>query len=50
MIDPGHGGYDQGLVGMAGYQEKVLCLDVALRLKTLLEKALTQSIVLTRTE
>ena len=50
VIDPGHGGYDQGLVGMAGYQEKELCLDVALRLKTLLEKTLTQSIVLTRTE
>jgi N-acetylmuramoyl-L-alanine amidase len=50
VIDPGHGGYDQGLVGIAGYQEKVLCLDVALRLKTLLEKTLTQTIVLTRTE
>ncbi|MDK1020870.1 MAG: N-acetylmuramoyl-L-alanine amidase [Candidatus Hydrogenedentes bacterium] len=50
VIDPGHGGYDQGLVGIAGYQEKVLCLDVALRLKTLLEETLTQTIVLTRTE
>ncbi len=50
VIDPGHGGYDQGLVGITGYQEKVLCLDVALRLKALLEKTLTQTIVLTRTE
>lgn len=50
VIDPGHGGYDTGLEGVGGYQEKVLCLDVSLRLKALLDAALTQTIVLTRTE
>ena len=50
VIDPGHGGYDIGIEGVGGYQEKVLCLDVALRLKAFLDAALTQTIVLTRTE
>lgn len=50
VIDPGHGGYDQGLEGVAGYAEKTLCLDVALRLKVILEESLTQEIVLTRSD
>ena len=31
-IDPGHGGYDTGIMGPHGLLEKNLCLDVALRL------------------
>lgn len=50
VIDAGHGGYDSGLVGAGGYQEKVLCLDVALRLKAFLEDSIGQTIVLTRGE
>lgn len=50
VIDPGHGGYDIGLEGVGGYQEKVLCLDVSLRLKAVLDEVLTQTILLTRTE
>ncbi|MEJ2683422.1 MAG: N-acetylmuramoyl-L-alanine amidase [Candidatus Sulfobium sp.] len=37
MIDPGHGGKDRGTMGKLGTREKVLTLDVAKRLKALLE-------------
>ncbi|MCW5206863.1 N-acetylmuramoyl-L-alanine amidase [Desulfobulbus sp. F5] len=37
MIDPGHGGKDSGATGF-GLQEKDIVLDVAKRVKTLLEK------------
>ncbi len=37
-IDPGHGGNDQGTVGR-GLTEKFLTLDIARRLRSLLEKA-----------
>lgn len=50
VIDAGHGGYDAGLVGVGGYQEKVLCLDIALTLKAFLEDTIAQTIVLTRSE
>jgi N-acetylmuramoyl-L-alanine amidase len=38
-IDPGHGGRWSGAVGVSGYQEKVANLDIALRLKQMLEEA-----------
>ncbi len=50
IIDAGHGGYDSGLVGIGGYQEKVLCLDIAVRLKAILEDTTGQTIVLTRND
>jgi N-acetylmuramoyl-L-alanine amidase len=37
-IDPGHGGYDTGTVGPHGLLEKILCLDVALRLGKLIQE------------
>lgn len=37
-IDPGHGGYDPGKVGIDGTLEKDINLSIALRLKTCLEK------------
>lgn len=37
-IDPGHGGGDPGAVGPTGLKEKDVNLDVALRLKRLLEE------------
>lgn len=47
-IDPGHGGTDQGAVNKSlGTMEKTYTLDVALRLKRLLEGA-RYSVVLTR--
>jgi N-acetylmuramoyl-L-alanine amidase len=47
VIDPGHGGFDRG--GIPGQQvpEKIMTLDVSLRLKPLLEKA-GYKVVLTR--
>jgi len=39
IIDAGHGGKDPGAIGVAGIQEKTVNLDVAQRLKKLLEAA-----------
>jgi len=38
VLDPGHGGQDPGALGRRGTREKVVVLDVALRLKKKLEK------------
>lgn len=49
-IDPGHGGKDDGMENLRlGLKEKVLALDVALRLKKLLEAA-GYKVVMTRTD
>ena len=40
VIDPGHGGHDTGTIGPHGLMEKDVCLDVALRLGTLIEEKL----------
>jgi N-acetylmuramoyl-L-alanine amidase len=47
IIDPGHGGYDNGIV-MDNYSEKNIVLDIAQKLGALLESETTQTI-LTRT-
>jgi len=38
ILDPGHGGYDHGARAVRGMDEKMLTLDVALRVKPLLER------------
>ena len=48
VIDPGHGGDDTGTVGPSGLQEKDLVLDIALKLKTLVEAKLGSEVLLTR--
>ena len=48
IIDPGHGGDDHGVKGSAGTLEKQLTLDLAKRLKSLLEARLGVHVVLTR--
>jgi N-acetylmuramoyl-L-alanine amidase len=49
VIDPGHGGHDTGTIGPHGLMEKDLCLDVALRLGTLIEQKLPAAeVVFTR--
>jgi N-acetylmuramoyl-L-alanine amidase len=48
VIDPGHGGWDIGSVGPTGLQEKELALDVAQRLRRLLEERLGAETLLTR--
>ncbi len=48
IIDPGHGGKDPGAVGPGGIYEKNLTLDIALKLKRLLEHDGNFNVLLTR--
>jgi N-acetylmuramoyl-L-alanine amidase len=48
VIDPGHGGKDPGAIGQNGTHEKTIVLEVAKRLKSLLEKQLKVKVILTR--
>jgi N-acetylmuramoyl-L-alanine amidase len=48
VLDPGHGGRDPGAIGPSGVREKDVTLEIAKRLKKLLEKNLDVRVVLTR--
>ena len=48
VIDPGHGGKDEGTAGPTGLKEKELVLDVSKRLAELVENATGAEVVLTR--
>ena len=48
VIDPGHGGHDQGSSGPTGLLEKELVLDVSLRLGALIEQQMGAEVVYTR--
>ncbi len=48
VIDPGHGGDDPGAIGPGGIPEKEITLDIALKLKELLERNSDLKVVLTR--
>jgi N-acetylmuramoyl-L-alanine amidase len=48
VIDPGHGGEDPGCIGKKGLQEKQVVLDVARRLKNLLDRKGDLEVILTR--
>jgi N-acetylmuramoyl-L-alanine amidase len=48
VIDPGHGGEDSGAVGKSGLLEKEVTLDIAKRVKGLLEKEKGFKVILTR--
>jgi N-acetylmuramoyl-L-alanine amidase len=50
VIDPGHGGDDSGVRGPKGTLEKQVTLDVARRLKALIETRLGVRVVMTRDE
>jgi N-acetylmuramoyl-L-alanine amidase len=50
VIDAGHGGDDAGVRGAGGAQEKALTLEVARRLRALIEMRLGIRVVLTRSE
>ena len=50
VIDAGHGGYDTGSIGPAGYPEKELVLDVAERLRGLVQIELGAEVVMTRSD
>jgi N-acetylmuramoyl-L-alanine amidase len=48
VIDPGHGGHDQGTIGPSGFAEKDLVLSIALNLQKMLQQKLGAEVVLTR--
>jgi N-acetylmuramoyl-L-alanine amidase len=48
VIDPGHGGRDPGAVSESGLMEKDVVLDIAKRVKTLLERGEDYQVYLTR--
>jgi len=48
VIDPGHGGHDTGTIGPTGLREKDVVLDVALRLRRLIETRLGSQVIMTR--
>jgi N-acetylmuramoyl-L-alanine amidase len=50
VLDPGHGGHDDGTVGPNGLLEKDLVLDVALRLGKLIESRMGSEVVFTRSD
>jgi len=50
VIDAGHGGHDTGSIGPTGYTEKELVLDVAKRLKILVESDMGAEVVMTRSD
>jgi N-acetylmuramoyl-L-alanine amidase len=50
VIDAGHGGHDTGTIGQGGFTEKELVLDVAQRLKQLIETELGAEVVMTRSD
>jgi N-acetylmuramoyl-L-alanine amidase len=49
VLDPGHGGKDPGAIGPTGLKEKDIALDIAKRLKPILESRLKCKVYLTRT-
>jgi N-acetylmuramoyl-L-alanine amidase len=50
VIDPGHGGHDQGTSGAKGLLEKDLVLDVSLRLGKLIEERMGSEVIFTRSD
>jgi N-acetylmuramoyl-L-alanine amidase len=50
VIDPGHGGDDEGTVGHHGLMEKELVLDVAKRLGKLIEDRMGSEVIYTRSD
>jgi N-acetylmuramoyl-L-alanine amidase len=48
VIDPGHGGDDVGVRGAKGIEEKQLTLDIARRLRAMVENRLGLRVILTR--
>ena len=50
VIDPGHGGHDQGTQGNKGLLEKDLVLDVAKRVGKLISDRLGAEVIFTRTD
>jgi N-acetylmuramoyl-L-alanine amidase len=50
VLDPGHGGHDQGTIGPKGLCEKDLVLSLARELQVLLQEELGAEVILTRSD
>jgi N-acetylmuramoyl-L-alanine amidase len=50
VVDPGHGGVENGAIGPTGLKEKDVTLDLARRIETVLEREAGVTVVLTRDE
>lgn len=50
MLDPGHGGEDPGAIGKRGTREKDIVLQIARRLRTLIQKEKGMKVYMTRNE
>src|SRR5581483_10938785 len=50
VIDPGHGGHDDGTTGPRGLLEKELVLDVSKRLGKIIEERMGAEVIYTRTD
>jgi N-acetylmuramoyl-L-alanine amidase len=50
VIDPGHGGHDQGTEGGKGLLEKDLVLDIALRVGKLVQDRMNAEVIYTRSD
>jgi N-acetylmuramoyl-L-alanine amidase len=50
VIDPGHGGHDEGTQGSKGLLEKDLVLDVSLRLGKMIEEKMGADVIYTRSD
>lgn len=48
ILDPGHGGAQEGAIGPQGVFEKNVCLQIAFKLKALLQKSVGAQVFLTR--
>lgn len=48
VIDPGHGGIQNGAIGRYGTKEKDVTLGIGLKLKTIIERNLAYRVVMTR--
>jgi len=48
VLDPGHGGHDTGAIGPSGLMEKDVALDLAVRLRKLLQDRLGVRVLMTR--
>jgi len=48
VLDPGHGGRDPGAIGISGLTEKEVALDIAHRLRDLIQKELGKTVIMTR--
>lgn len=48
VLDAGHGGKDPGAIGSRGLTEKEVALDIALRLRSLIQKQLGKTVIMTR--